>query len=70
MMKTAKKYSFSQNILFLKNSCLFFKNTTSIVACMTNIMRGKASSLGKLNMSTQAGCFPQFLGQRLFQTGI
>ncbi|MDY4694181.1 MAG: ABC transporter permease [Blautia sp.] len=37
---------------------------TSIVACMTNIMRGKASSLGKLNMSTQAGWFPQFLGQR------
>lgn len=37
---------------------------TSIVACMTNIMRGKASSLGKLNMSNQAGWFPQFLGQR------
>ena len=37
---------------------------TSIVACMTNIMRGKATSLGKLNMSTQAGWFPQFLGQR------
>lgn len=37
---------------------------TSIVACMTNIMRGKASSLGKLNMSTQAGWLPQFLGQR------
>lgn len=37
---------------------------TSIVACMTNILRGKASSLGKLNMSTQAGWFPQFLGQR------
>ena len=37
---------------------------TSIVACMTNIMRGKASSLGKLNMSTQAGWFPQFFGQR------
>lgn len=37
---------------------------TSIVACMTNIMRGKATSLGKLNMSTQAGWFPQFMGQR------
>ena len=31
---------------------------------MTNILRGKASSLGKLNMSTQVGWFPQFLGQR------
>ncbi len=37
---------------------------TSIVACFTNILRGKASSLGKLNMGTQAGWFPQFLGQR------
>ena len=37
---------------------------TSIVACFTNILRGKASSLGKLNMETQAGWFPQFLGQR------
>ena len=37
---------------------------TSIVACATNLMRGKASSLGKLNMATQAGWFPQFLGQR------
>ena len=37
---------------------------TSIVACMTNILRGKASSLGKLNMSTQVGWFPQFMGQR------
>ncbi|MDO4647916.1 MAG: ABC transporter permease [Eubacteriales bacterium] len=37
---------------------------TSIVACMTNIMRGQASSLGKLNMSTKAGWFPQFFGQR------
>ena len=37
---------------------------TSIVACMTNIMRGKATSLGKLNMSTQAGWFLQFMGQR------
>ncbi len=38
--------------------------STSIVACATNLMRGQASSLGKLNMSTQAGWFPQFLGQR------
>lgn len=37
---------------------------SSIVACFTNILRGKASSLGKLNMGTQAGWFPQFLGQR------
>lgn len=37
---------------------------TSFVACAVNIMRGKASSLGKLNMGTQAGWFPQFLGQR------
>lgn len=37
---------------------------TSIVACMTNILRGQASSLGKLNMGTKAGWFPQFLGQR------
>lgn len=37
---------------------------TSIVACATNIMRGQASSLGKLNMGTKAGWFPQFLGQR------
>ena len=37
---------------------------TSIVACFTNILRGQASSLGKLNMGTQAGWFPQFLGQR------
>jgi simple sugar transport system permease protein len=37
---------------------------TSIVACMTNIMRGKASSLGKLNMANQIGWFPQFFGQR------
>ncbi len=32
---------------------------TSIVACMTNIMRGQASSLGKLNMANQAGWFKQ-----------
>ncbi|MBQ7433309.1 MAG: ABC transporter permease [Lachnospiraceae bacterium] len=37
---------------------------TSIVACATNIMRGQASSLGKLNMGTQAGWFPSLLGQR------
>ena len=37
---------------------------TSFVACAVNVMRGKASSLGKLNMGTQAGWFPQFLGQR------
>ena len=37
---------------------------TSFVACAVNILRGKASSLGKLNMGTQAGWFPQFLGQR------
>ena len=37
---------------------------TSIVACAVNIMRGQASSLGKLNMATQAGWFPKFLGQR------
>lgn len=36
----------------------------NIVACMTNIMRGQASSLGKLNMGTQAGWFPQLFGQR------
>ncbi|MGN1148331.1 MAG: ABC transporter permease [Lachnospiraceae bacterium] len=37
---------------------------TSFVACAVNIMRGQASSLGKLNMGNQAGWFPQFLGQR------
>ena len=36
----------------------------SIVACMTNIMRGKASSLGTLNKSTKAGWFPVLFGQR------
>ena len=36
----------------------------SIVACMTNIMRGKASSLGTLNKATKAGWFPVVLGQR------
>ena len=37
---------------------------TSIVASFTNLMRGQASSLGKLNMANQAGWFPQFFGQR------
>lgn len=37
---------------------------TSFVACAVNIMRGQASSLGKLNMATEIGWFPQFLGQR------
>lgn len=37
---------------------------TSIVACATNILRGRASSLGKLNMRTKAGWFPEFLGER------
>ncbi|MBQ1311617.1 MAG: ABC transporter permease [Blautia sp.] len=36
----------------------------SIVASMTNLWRGQASSLGKLNMANRAGWFPQFLGQR------
>lgn len=35
----------------------------SIVAAFTNYMRGQASSLGKLNMGTQAGWMPKFLGQ-------
>jgi len=37
---------------------------TSIVACCTNIFRGKASTLGTLNMGTKAGWFPVILGQR------
>lgn len=37
---------------------------TSIVACATNILRGQASSLGKLNMRTKVGWFPEFLGER------
>ncbi len=37
---------------------------TSIVACMTNIMRGQASSLGTLNKATKAGWFPVILGLR------
>ena len=36
---------------------------TSIVACMTNIMRGQASSLGTLNKATKAGWFPEIFGQ-------
>ncbi len=36
---------------------------TSFVACAVNIMRGQASSLGKLNMATRIGWFPKFLGQ-------
>jgi len=35
-----------------------------IVACCANKMRGSASSLGKLNMGTEYGWFPQFMGQR------
>ena len=38
----------------------------SIVACVTNIMRGKASSLGRLNMKTKAGWFPEFAGQSFY----
>ena len=37
---------------------------TSIVACVTNIMRGQASSLGTLNKATKAGWFPVIMGQR------
>lgn len=37
---------------------------TSIVACLTNIMRGQASSLGTLNKATKAGWFPILFGQR------
>ncbi|MCM1057424.1 MAG: ABC transporter permease [Firmicutes bacterium] len=37
---------------------------TSFVACAVNVMRGQASSLGKLNMGSQAGWFPQVFGQR------
>ena len=32
---------------------------TSIMACVTNILRGQASSLGKLNKGTKAGWFPK-----------
>lgn len=34
---------------------------TSIMACVTNILRGQASSLGKLNKGTKAGWFPKIL---------
>lgn len=37
---------------------------TSFVACAVNILRGQASSLGKLNMGTQIGWFPKLFGQR------
>lgn len=37
---------------------------TSIVSAAVNIMRGQASSLGKLNMNTQYGWFPKLFGQR------
>ena len=37
---------------------------TSIVACMTNMMRGQASSLGTLNKATKAGWLPVINGQR------
>ena len=35
-----------------------------LVACCVNIWRGQASGLGKLNMKTKAGWFPQLFGQR------
>ncbi|MDD7175328.1 MAG: ABC transporter permease [Clostridiales bacterium] len=35
-----------------------------IVACCVNIWRGQASGLGKLNMKSKAGWFPQIMGQR------
>lgn len=35
-----------------------------LVACCTNIWRGQASSLGKLNIDTQIGWFPAIFGQR------
>lgn len=35
-----------------------------LVACFTNIWRGQASSLGKLNMDSQIGWFPAVFGQR------
>ena len=36
---------------------------TAIVACTVNILRGQASSLGKLNKGTKAGWFPRIFGQ-------
>lgn len=35
-----------------------------LVACFTNIWRGQASSLGKLNMDSKIGWFPPVFGQR------
>lgn len=35
-----------------------------VVSCFVNILRGKASALGKLNMATKAGWFPEIAGQR------
>ena len=35
-----------------------------LVACCVNIWRGQASGLGKLNMKSKAGWFPQLFGQR------
>lgn len=35
-----------------------------LVACATNIWRGTASSLGKINSQSMAGWFPQIMGQR------
>lgn len=37
-----------------------------IVACVTNVMRGKASSLGTLNMGTREGWLPSIFGQGYF----
>ncbi|MDD6035510.1 MAG: ABC transporter permease [Lachnospiraceae bacterium] len=37
---------------------------TSIVACAVTILRGQASSLGKLNMKTKIGWFPAIFGER------
>ncbi len=38
----------------------------SFVAALTNFMRGQASSLGKLNMGTQAGWLPKLFGQSYY----
>lgn len=35
-----------------------------LVACFTNLWRGQASSLGKLNMDSKIGWFPAVFGQR------
>ncbi|MBP3321220.1 MAG: ABC transporter permease, partial [Clostridia bacterium] len=35
-----------------------------LVACCVNIWRGQSSGLGKLNMRSKAGWFPQVFGQR------